>query len=132
MRTIRWKLRCPPQIPAVGIESYAIGVFERADKVGYGILGKNEASVHVIAGVKEDEDVCSGQHGGQIQCAYMPAGVIRLIRGVLVLGFGGARATTGRTPLLQLASRFIAFRKGSQLLRNPILQHGKVALLKRS
>jgi len=45
------------EIAAIGVEGDFADAFERADEVGDGVLREDEAAVHVIAGVEEDEDV---------------------------------------------------------------------------
>ena len=49
------------EIAAVGVEGDLVGVGHGADKIGDGILGEDEAAVHVVAGVEEDEDVGAAQ-----------------------------------------------------------------------
>src|SRR5205807_9501070 len=40
-----------------GIESYFVRAFQRANEIGDGILREDKATVHVIAGIKQDEDI---------------------------------------------------------------------------
>ena len=53
------------KIAAVRVERDAIGIFERANEIGDGILSVYEATVHIIAGIEQDKNVRSADEGSE-------------------------------------------------------------------
>src|SRR5260370_39222455 len=61
LRPVGGQSRSPVKVAAVGIESYSVRTFQRANKIGNGILREDEAPVHVIAGIEQNEDIGAGK-----------------------------------------------------------------------
>src|SRR5207302_8381693 len=57
LRSVGSQSRGPVKVAAIGIERYFVRAFQRANEIGDGILREDKATVHVIAGIKQDEDI---------------------------------------------------------------------------
>src|SRR2546426_821943 len=60
-RPVGGQSRSPVKVAAVRIESYSVRAFQRANEIGDGILCEDEAPVHVIAGIEQNEDIGAGK-----------------------------------------------------------------------
>ena len=111
----------PRKIAAVGVKRDLAGVIHGAHEVGDGILREDEAAVHVIAGIEEDEDVGARQrrnpHTGRTDGGKRLSVVSRSARDLARPGRGN-RARRSRVE--------VAFFKRVQLLGNLVFHDDKI------
>ena len=102
------------EIPAEGVDGDRVGPVQAAHEIGDGVGGVDEAAVHVVAGVEEDEDV--GADKG-VSAALQRGGLADV-----TLAHQRPRGAV----IGDLEGRLVALGEGRDLLRDAVLEDAEV------
>ena len=103
------------EIAAEGVDRHRIGAVQPAHEIGDGVLGVDEAAVHEVAGVEEDEDVGADEGVGPVHAR----------QGILLGLDQGMRRAVFR----HRKGRVGALGEGGDLLQNAVLVDPEIGRL---
>ena len=101
------------QVAAEGVDRHRIGAVQAANEIRDGVFGVDEAFVHEVAGVEEDEYVGADESVGALHAGQ------RVLRGV--------EQRAGGTVLVHRQGRFGPFGERGDLLQNAVLVDAEIS-----